>query len=131
MTTHGFPNFFYIGYSQGGVSGSLTLGYDTQATHIAYIIQQTIARGASTVEVSKEAQDEWVKTVREKLNFDAKFFAECTPSYFNYEGKAITRYTVHGEPYGGGYYAFDALLRDWRNKGDLQGMIFDFIDRSP
>jgi cyclohexanone monooxygenase len=123
LTTHKFPNFFYTGYSQGGVSGSITLGYQLQATQIAYIVKETLARGATTVEPSQETQDAWVKTIREKLIFDPQFHKDCTPGYFNYEGADVKKYTVIGEPYGDGFYAFEQLLKDWRDSGDMPGMM--------
>ena len=41
LTTHGFPNQFFTGFIQGGVSVNVTVMYDQQARHMAYIIKQT------------------------------------------------------------------------------------------
>ncbi|MFD6108358.1 flavin-containing monooxygenase, partial [Nocardia salmonicida] len=43
MTT-GFPNQFFTGFVQGGVTASTTAMFEQQATHIAYIIKETLAR---------------------------------------------------------------------------------------
>jgi cyclohexanone monooxygenase len=57
------------------------------------------------------------------------FVRECTPSYFNNEGQEVVNekgekkfrsYT--GEPYGPGWYAFEKLLADWREQGDMAGL---------
>ena len=122
MTSHGFPNFFFTGYGQGGVSGSITLGYDLQAKHIAHIVGEALSDGR-VVEVNEEAQQAWLDTISRHLSFDAAFWRECTPSYLNGEGAAIEKYTVWGEPYGGGYYAFEAILKEWREAG-MPGMTF-------
>lgn len=122
MTANGFPNFYFTGYGQSGVSGSITLGYDLQAQHIAHIVKNALARDV-VAEPSAEAQQSWLDTISEKLVFDKAFWHECTPSYLNGEGAAIEKYTVWGEPYGGGYYEFESILADWRENG-MPGMTF-------
>lgn len=65
MTSRGFPNQFFMGFIQGGVSANTTAMFEQQAQHIAYIIAEAQNRGATTVEPSQQAQDAWVNTVRE------------------------------------------------------------------
>ena len=48
--SHGFPNQFFMGFIQGGVTASTTAMFEQQADHIAYILKETLARGATTVE---------------------------------------------------------------------------------
>jgi cyclohexanone monooxygenase len=122
MSIHKFPGLLFTGWHQGGVSGSTTLMYDQQARHIAYIISQTMQRGATTVEPSHEAEDAWVKTIREGMLIDRPFWESCTPGYGNNEGLEVKRYTIFGEPYGPGYYAFDELIRNWRDADDMAGL---------
>jgi cyclohexanone monooxygenase len=122
MTTHGFPNFFFIGFSQGGLSANITAGFDLQAHHISYIVSEALKRGSTTVECSQKAQDAWVKVIRENAMDTTAFQRECTPSYFNNEGEDKVRWYL-GEPYGPGFYAFDQLIREWREKGDLEGLV--------
>lgn len=122
MTTHGFPNFFFIGFSQGGLSANITATFDQQGQHIAYIVNEALARGAKSVECSQHAQDEWLRVIRENALDTTAFQRECTPSYFNNEGEEKIRWYL-GEPYGPGFYAFDDLLRTWREQGDLAGLI--------
>jgi cyclohexanone monooxygenase len=122
MTTHGFPNFYFVGFSQGGLSANITSIFDQQGNHIAYIVSEALKREAETVECSQRAQDEWVKTVRATMIDTTAFQRECTPSYFNNEGEDKIRWYL-GEPYGPGFYAFDDLIREWRERGDLAGLI--------
>ena len=112
MSVHNFPNLFFTGWLQGGVSGSTTLMYDQQGRHIAHIVAEAMARGPAVVEPSAEAESDWVRTIRENLVLDRDFWLSCTPGYNNNEGQDVTRYTIFGEPYGPGYDAFDALIRD-------------------
>ncbi len=47
---------------------------------------------------------------------------ECTPSYFNNEGDTTKKRHIFGEPWGEGYYAFEAMLKEWRDAGKLEGL---------
>jgi cyclohexanone monooxygenase len=123
MTAHGFPNQFFTGFTQLGISANITGMFDQQAGHIAYIIKETLARGAATVEASAAAQDAWVKTIRDNLFLNAPFWQACTPGYYNNEGVSVNSSPLFGEPYGKGYYAFDALLAEWRAAGNLEGLV--------
>ncbi len=124
MSVHNFPGMFFTGYLQGGVSGSITQMYDQQARHIAHIVGEAMARGAAMVEPTREAEAAWVDTIRANLVYDKPFWESCTPGYNNNEGIATNRYTIFGEPYGPGFFAFDDLLRQWREKGDFDGLQF-------
>ena len=121
-TTHGFPNLFFTGFIQGGVTASLTQMYDDQTHHIAYMIHETLKRGAKTIEVSREAQDDWVQHMRDTEFSMKAFLDECTPGYYNNEGGEVRRSHI-GEVYGPGYGAFMKVLDDWRGAGDLKGMV--------
>ncbi|MDB5724268.1 MAG: NAD(P)/FAD-dependent oxidoreductase [Novosphingobium sp.] len=124
MTVHNFPNLLFTGWLQGGVSGSTTLMYDQQGRHIAHIVAEAVARGHARVEPSADAEAAWVKTIRDNLFLDRQFWESCTPGYNNNEGLDVTRYTIFGEPYGPGYDAFDALIREWRDAGGFDGLEF-------
>ncbi|MGA2397397.1 MAG: NAD(P)/FAD-dependent oxidoreductase [Steroidobacteraceae bacterium] len=122
MTTHGFPNLFFTGFTQAGLNATNSVTFVSQGRHIGHIVSQALRRGAVTVEPSQTAQDDWVRTIRENANEGAKQFAqECTPGYFNNEGEKEFRWYL-GEPYGRGFYAFEALLEQWRTDGSLRGL---------
>ncbi len=124
MTSHGFPNQFFTGFTQVGISANIATNYELQGEHIAYIIAEVLARGATTVEPSEPAQHEWCRTIRDTAIDNSAFDAQCTPGYYNNEGGGGEGLRSHlGEPYGPGFYAFDDLLRDWRAKGDLEGLV--------
>lgn len=121
MTTHGFPNQFFTGFTQGASAPNYTSMLDQQTQHIAYIIKAAIERGAATIEVTEEAQDEWVRLLRETAVPMGDFQRECTPGTFNNEGTRTTGSLI-GESYGPGFEAFEKVLADWRDSGRLPGM---------
>jgi cyclohexanone monooxygenase len=127
MTSRGFPNQFYTGFTQVGISANIAANYELQGEHIAYIISEALARGVTTVEPTKDAQDEWCNTIRETAIDLSQFNSQCTPGYYNNEGggggEGIRFYL--GEPYGPGFYAFGDVLAAWRDKGDLDGLILE------
>jgi cyclohexanone monooxygenase len=131
MTSRGFPNQFYTGFTQVGISANIAANYELQGEHIAYMISEALKRGATTVEPSQDAQDDWCKAIRETAIDNSQFDLECTPGYYNNEGggggaaegEGIRSHL--GEPYGPGFYAFDDLLAAWRDKGDLDGLILE------
>lgn len=125
MTTNGFPNLFFTGFTQTALTAAHNLMYDQQGGHIAYIVQQALARGAQTVEPSEEAQNAWVATVRGSSVSDPQFAKDCTPSYYNNEGAVLERSPLFGEPYGPGYSKFDQLLKTWRDNGRLEGLLLN------
>jgi cyclohexanone monooxygenase len=120
--THGFPNQLFTGFIQGGVSVNVTVMYDQQARHMAYIIKEALARGAKTVEPTQDAQDAWVKTMRETEVSMEAFLRDCTPGYYNNEGGKVIRSHL-GEVYGPGFYPFTELMEAWRNTGNMEGLV--------
>ena len=124
MTSRGFPNQFFMGFIQGGVSANTTAMFEQQAQHIAYIVAEAQNRGATTVEPSKEGQDAWVATVRELAIDNSAFELSCTPGYYNNEGRggAVGNGSFLGDFYSPGFYAFGELIAQWRAKGDLDGL---------
>jgi len=130
LMTHGFPNLYVIGLNQGGLNSTLTMNFEQQSQHAAYIISQMHARGAAAAEPIKEAQDAYVKHVRDTAIDRTEWIRACTPGYFNNEGKPDVdesgneKYRFYlGETYGPGWDAFIELLEDWRCVGELEGLL--------
>ena len=123
FTTRDFPNWFYIGVSQNALSVNMTAMFDEQARHISYIIAETIARGAKTVEPTEAGQQAWVDLIKSMQMVGNTFFETCTPGYYNNEGQS-------GAGLGAGLYTpginpFNALLEQWRAQGDMEGLELD------
>jgi cyclohexanone monooxygenase len=121
FSTRGFPNWFYIGVSQNAFDLNMTSMFDDQARHVAYIVDETLRRGARTVEPTEEAVEEWVGLLMSFHVGGAGFLEACTPGYYNNEGRPKGGSGFFGA-YTPGPAAFNRLLEEWRARGDLPGM---------
>jgi cyclohexanone monooxygenase len=121
MHVHGFPNCFIMSNPQAGFTANYPHLLDEQARHIAYIVSTGLERGLRAIEVSEEGEAGWVKQCLEKARDVGDFFENCTPGYYNNEGKTGEISAQNGF-YGGGSIEFFQILRDWRARGELEGM---------
>ena len=120
MHSKGFPNCFFFGPAQSGFTATYTYSLDEQSIHLAHILEEAKKRGATRIEASKEAEEDWIKTIIEKARLTASFQENCTPGYYNNEGKI--NQTPQNNTYGGGPIEFFSLMRKWRSKGKLEGL---------
>ncbi len=120
-SSRGFPNWFYIGVGQNGLSVNMTAMFDDQARHIAYIIKEVKARGAVAVEPTAEAEEAWVETIRGLAILNRDYQNACTPGYYNNEGGERSG-GLNGATYTPGINKFNALLAEWRDQGELAGL---------
>ncbi len=93
-----------------------------QASHITKLILHAISRETRCVEPTAEAEAEWVATIRRKSIQSRRFQRECTPGYYNNEGKPAEGTGFFGEQYGGGPVEFDDIIRDWHTDGQMKGL---------
>jgi len=121
VMTCGFPNMFFTGYIQGGLNASTTEQFNRQAEHIAYIVRETLHRGATVAEPAQEAQNAYVRHFRAIEIDTSPIFRDCTPSYYNNEGEQDPPWLLL-RGYGPGWDAFQRLLAEWRDKGDMDGL---------
>lgn len=120
IMAHGFPNWFTIGINQNALSPNFTSMFDDLAVHISHIISEVLGRGHTVAELTSEAEDAWVQEVIATTNpMRNSFFAECTPGFYNDEGK---KENLQNLPYGPGINAFNSLLEGWRESGNLEGL---------
>ena len=121
LTTRGFPNAFIVQNAQAGFAANFPHMIDEQVRHIAYVVNEATARQARTVEPSAEAEAAWVQTIMDVAVFRQKFQEECTPGYYNNEGKPNPM-AIRNAPYGKGPIAYVKVLEDWRAAGALEGL---------
>ena len=124
MHVHGFPNCYIMSNPQAGFTASYPHLLDEQAKHIAYIIGTGLEKKLRRIEVSEEAETKWVQRCIDKARDAGDFFENCTPGYYNNEGKTSEVNAQNGF-YGGGSIEFFGILEDWRREGSLDGMEFD------
>ena len=122
LQTAGFPNCFFLGFTQGAVTVSVPHALNEQAKHVRYILDEARKRDADTVEITPEAEQGWVDEMRDKARLGVKFYSECTPGYYNNEGKLGNPNGFFAGTYGAGPIPFFQILDDWRSAGELAGM---------
>jgi cation diffusion facilitator CzcD-associated flavoprotein CzcO len=120
-TTRNFPNCFFISITQAALTPNFIHVTAEQAAHLAYVIATCKERGISTVEPTQDAEDTWVATILEMGKLRREFLRDCTPGYYNNEGKPSS-VAARNAAYGGGSPAFLKILEDWRMDGELEGL---------
>jgi cyclohexanone monooxygenase len=119
--SRGFPNMFIVSNSQSGFTANFPHMLSAQSHHMAYVIKHCADRQVRTLEASEEAESEWIQKIMDVAMQRQQFLEECTPGYYNNEGKPSAS-AVRNGPYGGGSIAFIELLEKWRAEGSLQGL---------
>jgi cyclohexanone monooxygenase len=116
---HGFPNFMLVSTRQSSWANNFPHTLEALGRHVAYIVRRAKAENIDTLEVTQEAEDSWVRFHESKSHLE--YWLECTPSYFNQEGKMEARFVRDGF-FGGTATEFTDILEQWREKGDMEGM---------
>jgi cation diffusion facilitator CzcD-associated flavoprotein CzcO len=122
---HGFPNLFVMGFTQAAnlISNITSNLVDAGAT-IASVIAHARATGAEEVEVTEEAESEWLRLL-ESGGGPMLANADCTPGYYNNEGAPIgrrERLNFIGYPLGP--VAYFSYIDAWRKSGKFEGLAF-------
>jgi cyclohexanone monooxygenase len=123
MHVHGFPNCFLMTNAQAGFTASFPHMLNEQAKHLTYIIRRATDEGLVVVEATEDAVREWVARCIEKGGTALTFLENCTPGYYNNEGKLSERSVQNGF-YGGGTGSpeFISILESWRADGAMKGL---------
>ncbi len=127
---HGFPNAFLVSLFQGGnLISNITHNYVDSSKTIAMVIAHALEIGADEVEVTETAEQDWVDMCSGGAggplgSVFGNLLADCTPGYYNNEGKPEegTGLFVGGHP--GGPVGFFSYIDEWRRSGDFKGLEF-------
>ena len=122
LQTHAFPNCFFLGFTQTAVTVSVPHALNEQARHVTYILDEARQRGARTVEVTADAEQSWLDEMRDKARLAERFYAACTPGYYNNEGNLGNPNGFFAGAYGAGPIKFFQTLEEWRDDGQLRGV---------
>jgi len=114
--TQGFPNLFFMGVVQGGLTANNTHMLTEQSEHIASIIDYAKLKKTTEIEISIEAENGWVEEMKKNALANEEFLSSCTPGYYNDEGKKEIN-GLFSLQYGGGPDSFFKILKSWRNNG--------------
>jgi len=123
LLVHGFPNLMITSNAQSGFTTNFPHAMDERAQHMAYLLHGLKARSAQIIEATEAGQDAWVETLLKASRASESFQAECTPGYYNNEGKP-NPLSVQNGSYGRGPVRFFQLLEDWRDAGAFEGVEF-------
>jgi cation diffusion facilitator CzcD-associated flavoprotein CzcO len=115
--SHGFPNCFHMGVTQNALTPNFPHMLDEQSRHIAHVIRHARERQARTIEPTAEAEAAWIQAIRDNAMQNLQFRKDCTPGYYNGEGKAGEGEGIFDNLYGAGPVAFFALINAWRDEG--------------
>jgi cyclohexanone monooxygenase len=122
MQVHGFPNCFILNNSQAGFTANYPHLLDEQATHIAHILAAAGEQGYTRIEATAQGEDDWVALCLRRARDSGDFLENCTPGYYNNEGRVGER-SVQDGFFGGGSIEYFRILGQWRAKGDWQGLV--------
>ena len=122
LTTHGFPNCFFLGFTQTAITISVPQALNEQAQHVTHMVKETQKRGAHVLEPTAEAEQAYVQEIRSLARMGQRFYTECTPGYYNSEGARGNRSGFFSDMYGAGPLRFFEVLEEWRATGKLEGL---------
>ena len=121
---HGFPNLFFVQPTQGAnlisnVPHNLTEAGKTIATMVRHALDQ----GAREIEVTKEAEEDWVKLLLSGPGLMLNS-PDCTPGYYNNEGQPAAPGARTFVGYPAGPAAYFRYIDGWRSSGKFEGLAF-------
>jgi len=126
MHVHGFPNLFIVGFVQAANLGANVTSNLTEAgTTMACIVRHAEHLGVRRVECTDAAEKAWVGMIEAHQSSSFVGGSECTPGYYNNEGKPIgRRHKLNTGGYPPGAVAFFSFIEEWRTSGRFEGLTF-------
>jgi cation diffusion facilitator CzcD-associated flavoprotein CzcO len=125
MHVHGFPNAFIVQIGQGAnLVSNVPHNFTEAAKTIAAIVRHALDQGHREVEVTQQAQDEWMELLYSAPRLGVIGSADCTPGYYNNEGHPDGAGADWFLGYPGGAAAYFQYLDHWRTSGNFKGLEF-------
>ena len=124
MHIAGFPNLFHIGATQGaGLIANYPHNLTEAGAHAAHIIRHVLDHDITAIEATAEAEEAWIELLRAGMPRGSGVLGsvECTPGYYNNEGKGFDENFV-GAGYPAGAIGFFDLMEKWRDAGTFEGL---------
>ncbi|MCW2767872.1 NAD(P)/FAD-dependent oxidoreductase [Nocardioides sp.] len=123
LFTVGFPNIFFMGLTQTGTTICVPHMLSKQVEHIAHVVEKSLERGITSVEATPDVEQEWVDVIAGKSELRRPGQIECTPGYFNAEGKPNDTRSAIGSGIFFPSIEFFDMLADWRAADDFPGLV--------
>ena len=126
MHVHGFPNMFVVGAAQGAnLISNYPHNLSEAARNVASVIAHAELSGASEVEVDLGAEEAWIELLLGASPRRVGGNPDCTPGYYNNEGHPTgDKGKLNWAAYPQGPVAFFALMQQWRESGEFDGLEF-------
>ena len=121
---HGFPNLFIVQPTQGAnLISNVPHNLVEAGATIARVVRHALDHGYDQVEVTADAEQAWLDLLATGPGTMLSS-ADCTPGYYNNEGRpgGPGAWTFVGYPLGAS--AYFRYLHDWRTTGDFDGLEF-------
>ena len=126
LHVNGFPNAFVVQVAQAAnYIVNVPHNWSDAGETIATIVRHAIDTGAKKVDVQPEAQKKWVEFVLTSPGGMAGIAPDCTPGYYNNEGKGYQESALFGAGHPAGAVAFFSYIDDWRKSGKFEGLTFN------
>jgi cation diffusion facilitator CzcD-associated flavoprotein CzcO len=121
---HGFPNAFHVQLWQGGnVVANVPHNLTDAAKTVAAVVSHMAEAGYDRVEVSSTAEEAWMRLLAPNPVMTS-FLADCTPGYYNNEGRITGGQSIFAGGYQHGAPAYFRYIEQWRKSGEFDGLEF-------
>ncbi|MFI6174360.1 flavin-containing monooxygenase [Nonomuraea sp. NPDC051191] len=122
---HGFPNAFVVQPAQGAnLISNIPHNLTEAARTVALTIGHALAHGFDEIEVTEEAEDAWIELLLSGPGSILGASADCTPGYYNNEGRDPGRKGRLNIGHPQGAMAYFAYIDGWRTSGAFEGLEF-------
>ncbi|PZN93377.1 MAG: monooxygenase [Alphaproteobacteria bacterium] len=124
LHVHGFPNAFIVQFAQAAnYVVNVPHNWTDAGTTIAAIVRHATDAGFSRVDAEPQAQADWVKLL---MTGPGMMIGgpDCTPGYYNNEGKERGPEAAYAVGHPGGALAFFRHIAKWRKSGRFEGLAF-------
>ena len=119
-----FPNMYILGPTQGAnLISNVPHNFVENSIAIAAVVAHAEKTGATCVEVSEEAENAWVAMISGNTR-GLRGGEDCTPGYYNNEGKPLGRRELLNQGYPEGPVAYFEYIARWRESGEFTGLEF-------
>ena len=120
ILTNGFPNLLVCHFIQAAYGLNFHHYLHELTTHLTWIVASLEDEGATSIEASVEAEDEWLALLWEAGKGFGRYAATCTPSFHNSEG-ARTMAAARNVVLPGNLMKYISHLEAWREADGYPG----------
>ncbi|WP_235536558.1 NAD(P)/FAD-dependent oxidoreductase [Phenylobacterium sp. Root700] len=118
---HGFPNLFNQTATQAGLTSNVTHGLGEAGKIFAQMVRYGLSNGVKAFDATTQAEIAWTDRLRAMAGARTRYDLECTPGYYNNEGKPA-EFEGLNSFYPEGAAAFIRLMDDWVSDGRFEGL---------